>query len=174
MGAGTRVCALLVRDRGRSIRKHGYRTAALIAAALLSCAPALAQTPGATPRAGSLPMPTVAPPTQITPAAKKAERRDYRKAFRATLVKPDDPETLMGFAEAAIVFGDMEGAISALERLLLIAGDQPEVKLELAVLYFRIGAPQTAAAYLEGVRSSATASATVRERADVYLAAVRR
>ena len=34
--------------------------------------------------------------------------------------------------------GDVEGAISALERLLLIDGEQPDVKLELGVLYYRL------------------------------------
>jgi cytochrome c-type biogenesis protein CcmH/NrfG len=103
-----------------------------------------------------------------------AERTAYDKAFRATLEKPSDPETLARFAELAIRFGDMEGAISALERLLLIEADQPEVKLELGVLHYRIGSRQAAVFYLDDAQSSPGASPQVQQRAAVFLKAARR
>ena len=159
-------------------------TASVIAAAL-ACAPALAQTPPSkAPR--SLPMPTTAAPAAASPAppgqpqgqkapeATPAERTAYDKAFQATLEKPSDPETLAKFADLAVKVGDIEGAISALERLLLIDANQPEVKLELGVLYYRLGSKEAALTYLEGARSSPQATPQVRDRAEEFLKAARR
>jgi Flp pilus assembly protein TadD len=112
---------------------------------------------------------------QLQPAAAiKAMRSLYDTAFQETLRKPADPATLVAFAEIAIKVGDLEGAISALDRLLLIDGDQPEVKLELGVLYFRLGSFETARTYLEEARTSASASTAVKGRAGVFLKEMKR
>lgn len=102
------------------------------------------------------------------------QRGAYEKAFQETLGKPSDPEALAKFAELAVGMGDIEGAISALERLLLIDADQPEVKLELGVLYYRLGANEPARAYLEAARSSPNSSSETKARAETFLAAVKR
>jgi tetratricopeptide (TPR) repeat protein len=151
-------------------------------AGVLACVPALAQTPASkAPR--SLPMPTTpttglpaapAPPSSKPAEATVEQRAAYDKAFQATLEKPSDPETLARFADLAVKVGDIEGAISALERLLLIDANQPEVKLELGVLYYRLGSKEAAITYLEGARSSAEASPQVRNRAEEFLKAARR
>jgi Flp pilus assembly protein TadD len=96
-------------------------------------------------------------------------RARYDAAFQASLDKPADPEVLVKFAEVAVEYGDLEGAISALERLLLISADQPEVKLELGVLYFRLGSHEAANSYLEAARTSASASDEVKQRAAEFL-----
>jgi len=110
---------------------------------------------------------TAADPTDVVRAA-------YEAAFQETLRNPADPATLLAFAEVAIRAGDLEGAISALDRLLLIDGDQPEVKLELGVLYFRLGSFEAARTYLEEVQSSKRASAVLKERATGFLKEVKR
>jgi tetratricopeptide (TPR) repeat protein len=102
------------------------------------------------------------------------QRGAYEKAFQETLGKPSDPEALAKFAELAVGVGDIEGAISALERLLLIDSDQPEVKLELGVLYYRLGSNEPARAYLEAVRTSPSSSSETKARAETFLAAVKR
>ena len=71
----------------------------------------------------------------------------------------------------AFYIGDIEGAISALERLLLIEGDQPELKLELGVLYYRLGANDAATMYLDAARKSPEASKQTRDRAETFLKA---
>ena len=101
-------------------------------------------------------------------------RKAYDAAFQETLRKPSDPATLVAFAEIAIKTGDLEGAISALDRLLLIDGDQPEVKLELGVLYFRLGSFEAAKGYLEEARLSKRASPALKERAASYLKEIKR
>lgn len=101
-------------------------------------------------------------------------RTAYHASFQETLRKPSDPATLMAFAEIAIKIGDLEGAISALDRLLLIDGDQPEVKLELGVLYFRLGSFEAARTYLGDVRFSQRASPVLKARAEEFLKAAKR
>lgn len=99
-------------------------------------------------------------------------RAAYDAAFEETLRKPADPPTLLRYAELAVQVGNLEGAISALERLLLIDGDQPKIKLELGVLYFRLGSYEAARGYLESARASARASPETKERAGQFLAEV--
>ena len=136
---------------------------------------------GASAQSGPLSAPIApSPATPATPAAPSAgsptdeQRGAYEKAFQETLGKPSDPAALAKFAELAVGVGDIEGAISALERLLLIDADQPEVKLELGVLYYRLGATEPARAYLEAARASPSSSSETKARAETFLATVKR
>lgn len=125
---------------------------------------AFAQTPsasGASPKPGE--SAAAAAPVSVE------SRAAYDEAFQATLTKPSDLPTLLRFAELAVQIGDLEGAISVLERLLLIDGDQPEVKLELGVLYFRLGSNEVARAYLIAARDTVSASPDVKARANTFL-----
>lgn len=96
----------------------------------------------------------------------------YRAAFAESLAKPGDPAVLVRYAELAVRAGNLEGAISALERLLLIDADQPRIRLELGVLYYRLGSYQAARNYLEGARTSASAHPETRARADEFIAMI--
>ena len=93
----------------------------------------------------------------------------YDAAFQETLSNPADPPTLLKFATLAVKVGDLEGAISALDRLLLIDGDNPEVQLELGVLYFRLGSLDGAKPYLEAASRSRRASPETKGRANEFL-----
>ncbi|MBS0519348.1 MAG: tetratricopeptide repeat protein [Proteobacteria bacterium] len=117
-----------------------------------------------------MPSATPAPDSKTEPSAEL--RRAYDEAFQQTLLRPSDAETLAKFAQIAVQFGDIEGAISALERLLLVEGDLPEVKLELGVLYFRLGSKEAARTYLEAAKASPDAPNEVKERAETFLKAV--
>jgi tetratricopeptide (TPR) repeat protein len=86
---------------------------------------------------------------------------------------PSDPDVLLNFAVLAIKLGDIEGAISALERLLLIENDLPEVRLELGVLYYRIGSHAMAVIHFEAAVASPAATAHIRQRAAAFLEATR-
>jgi len=119
--------------------------------------------------------PAAEPATQAAAAApadagpSDALRAKYDQAFAESLEKPADPDVLVHFAEVAVEFGDIEGAISALERLLLIDAEQPEVKLELGVLYYRLGSTEVARTYLQDVSSSKESSNESKERANTFL-----
>ena len=79
--------------------------------------------------------------TAAVPAADEAE---YDAAFQEMLRKPSDLDVLFKFAMIASKTGDLEGAISALERMLLVDPDLPRVRLELGVLYYRLGSFEVA------------------------------
>lgn len=130
------------------------RIITICAIGLLAALPAAAQS--VAPRAPS------APVTAEDAAA-------YDAAFQETLSNPADPPTLVKFATLAVKVGDLEGAISALDRLLLIDGDNPDVQLELGVLYFRLGSMEAAKGYLAAARTSRRASAETKERAASFL-----
>src|SRR6266851_4471610 len=84
------------------------------------------------------------------PAVSSSElTRRYDAAFQETLSKPADLDVLFRFAGLATQVGDLEGAVSALERMLLINPDLPRVRLELGVLYYRLGSYEVARTYLE-------------------------
>ncbi len=161
----------------------------IVAIWLLLLGPVAAWAQQAPAQRGSIPMPAAplpgAPPPKSAPPRNTGPvgapslkgpspelRAAYDEAFKLSMQNPSDPPTLAKFAEVAIQVGDIEGAISALERLLLIDGEQADVKLELGVLYYRIGSIEAARMYLEGARTSKRASAEVKERAETFLKAL--
>jgi tetratricopeptide (TPR) repeat protein len=147
----------------------------LAQAALIAAVPlAYAETPSSKAPA-SLPLPAQAlASSEATFSAPTPQlRAAYEAALVLTLKMPADPDTLFKFAVLAVKLGDMEGAISALERLLLIENDLPEVKLELGVLYYRIGANIMAVVHLEAAAASPSATPETRQRAGVFLEAAR-
>lgn len=101
-----------------------------------------------------------------------AKLAEYDVAFREMMSKPGDPQSVVKYAQLAVEVGDMEGAVSALEGLLMMDADQPEVELELGVLYYRLGSAEAARAHLESVGKSHQASAAVKKRASDYLKSV--
>jgi len=107
------------------------------------------------------------------PAAPSSElQRQYDAAFQETLSKPADLDVLVRFAGLATQTGDLEGAISALERMLLINPDLPRVRLELGVLYYRLGSYEVARTYLETALKSPALPADVQGKAKEYLAEI--
>ena len=85
-------------------------------------------------------MPRRRPPTSpASGPSSSALKQEYDEAFQETMRKPADLDVLFRFASLATQIGDLEGAISALERMLLINQNLPRVRLELGVLYYRLG-----------------------------------
>ena len=97
------------------------------------------------------------------------QRRAYDRAFQETLSYPADLDKLFRFAVVASEAGDLEGAISSLERMLIINPDLPRVRLELGILYFRLGSYEAARAYLEAALASPALPGDVRKRAESFL-----
>jgi Flp pilus assembly protein TadD len=84
------------------------------------------------------------PSSAQTSSVSAADEAEYDAAFQEMLRKPSDLDTLFKFAMIASRTGDLEGAISALERMLLVDPDLPRVRLELGVLYYRLGSFEVA------------------------------
>ena len=100
------------------------------------------------------------------------QEREYDAAFQEMLSKPADLDVLFKFATIATKTGDYEGAVSALERMLLVNPDLPRVRLELGVLYYRLGSFEVSRTYLETVVATQGIPPEVRNRAEQYLAEV--
>lgn len=92
-------------------------------------------------------------------------RRDV--LFDATLNDPTNLDIAFEYAMLSAEVGDYEAAISTLERMLVFAPGLPRVQLELAVLYYRIGATDTAQYYLDAV-SQQDLPPSVRGRVDEF------
>ena len=142
--------------------------AALCAALIAGCSlaargPAFAQAPAA---------PSPSGPSPSSGLSSSALKQQYDEAFQETMRKPADLDVLFRFAGLATQIGDLEGAISALERMLLVNQNLPRVRLELGVLYYRLGSYEVARSYLESALRSPAVPAEVRRRAEEYLAEV--
>jgi tetratricopeptide (TPR) repeat protein len=137
----------------RQFAPYSLLLALIVAAAMLHPSAVLAQ--------------GVAPPVRGTELEK-----DYDKAFQAMLADPANLDKAFAFAELAARVGDFEGAIGALERMLFINPDLPRVRLELGVLYFRLGSYETARAYIQSALAAPQVPAAVRERATTFLAEI--
>jgi tetratricopeptide (TPR) repeat protein len=96
-------------------------------------------------------------------------QKAYDDAFAAMMADPQNLDKTFAFADLAAKKGDLEGAISALERMLFINPDLPRVKLELGVLYFRLGSYETARAYLQGALEAPNVPQPVQDRARSFL-----
>jgi hypothetical protein len=99
-------------------------------------------------------------------------KKQYDQAFQETLDKPGDLDVLFRFATLATQVGDLEGAISALERMLLINPDLPRVRLELGVLYYRLGSYEAARTYFDTALKSPSIPPEVKAKAEQYLAEI--
>jgi hypothetical protein len=108
-----------------------------------------------------------------TPKATSGDlQRQYDAAFDDMLRQPANLDVLFKFATLATQTGDLEGAISALERMLLINNNLPRVRLELGVLYYRLGSYEVARTYLEGALKAPNLPPDVRSRAEQFMAQI--
>ena len=63
----------------------------------------------------------------------------YDAAFLEMYEDVGNLDKTFRFAELAIAVGDLEGAVAALERMLIIEPDLPQVRMQLGTLYFQLG-----------------------------------
>ena len=75
---------------------------------------------------------------------------------------------------AALAAGDLEGAISALERLAIFAPELGRIKFELGVLYLRLAAYDIAKADFEAADAAADATPEMKASIAGYLASIDR
>src|SRR4051812_36436157 len=94
----------------------------------------------------------------------------YDAAFDAMQRDPGNSDKAFAYAQAAIKVGDLEGAIGALERLLIFNPDLPRIRLELGVLYYRLGSFELARLYLGQLTDRSDIPPDVRAKVDEYIA----
>jgi hypothetical protein len=125
------------------LRSWLLRVAAMALGAQLLCAPAEAQRIVANP--------------------------EYDAMFAQVLREPANLDLSFRFAEVATAAGDYEAAIGALERMLFYNPALPRVRLELGILYFRLGSYEMARSYFEGALAGSDAPPEVRARVEPFL-----
>lgn len=99
---------------------------------------------------------------------------DLERAFQAVLADPTDMDAAFEYARIATALGDFEAAISSLERMLMFNPDLLQVKVELGVLYFRLGSYGAAQTYLDQALAHEDLPPDVRERIETFMAEIER
>lgn len=136
--------------------------AACLLGATLIVAPARGETPSQTKM-------SVEPQPGID-VAKIQERRDA--LFQRIIEKPDDLDAAFEYAALSAQVGDLEAAVTTLERMLIFAPGLPRLQLELGVLYYRLSAFETARTYFEAAISGSDVPQEVRDKVAQYLDAI--
>ena len=91
--------------------------------------------------------------------------------FAQMLQDPSNLDVTFAYADVAAQLGDNEGAIGALERMLMFNPNLPRVDVELGVLYFRLGSFEAAEDYFNKAKAS-NPSQEISNRIDEYLAKI--
>lgn len=111
-------------------------------------------------------------PAEVAPADVPQLEQQRRELFQRSLAAPDDTEAGFAYAVLSTRLGDYEAAIATYERLLILHPQTPRIQLELAALYFRLGAHAQAGTLFEQVAARADTPENVRLRVQGYLAVI--
>ena len=110
--------------------------------------------------------PTISDPQELAILEQKKDET-FKKLFK----DPTNLSLLFEYANLSILVGDLEGAIGVFEQMLIYDSELPRIRLELGVLYFRLGAYALANNYLESVKES-NPPPEVEAKVDEFLAAI--
>jgi tetratricopeptide (TPR) repeat protein len=117
------------------------------------------------------------PTAAETPADETEDAEALLARHRAMLAQvvadPTNLDLAFEYAALSARIGELEEAISTLERMLIFAPGLPRLQLELGVLYFRLGAYETAQLYFDAALSGEDVPEEVRTNVAPYLAAIR-
>jgi hypothetical protein len=94
-----------------------------------------------------------------------ASGADYTQLYDQLLRDPSNIDLNLRYADAAERQGDLEAAVGALERILVIKPDLPMVRLRVAELYLRLGSAAMARSYLTPLLASGATPEDVRTAA---------
>lgn len=107
--------------------------------------------------------------TQQPGAEPESLQAQYDATFQQMLRSPGNQDIMFKFAGIAMRLGNYEAAISTLERMLLFNPELPRIRLELGVLYFRLGSFDVSRSYLKRAIEAKDVPQEVRVRAESYL-----
>ena len=94
--------------------------------------------------------------------------------FQTILTEPSNLNAEVKYAVGATQGGDIETAISSFERLLFYNPSLSRVRIELGVLYFRLGSYDMARGYFESALKMHDLTPELRQRAEQFLAVIDR
>jgi tetratricopeptide (TPR) repeat protein len=104
----------------------------------------------------------------------QAANPEYHALFRRMFADPKNMDVTFKFADVAVKSGDYEAAIGALERVLFFNPNLPRVRLQLGVLYFKLGSYRMARSYLEQAQGVPGAPSDVQSEAAQFIAEIDR
>lgn len=95
-----------------------------------------------------------------------------QQLFQRMLGDPSNLELAFEYAALSEQVGDLEAAISTLERMLVFAPGLPRLQFELGVLYYRLGSWSTAKSYFTTVMQQPIVPDDVRNSIGAYMAQI--
>jgi len=95
-----------------------------------------------------------------------------RQLFQRMLADPSNLDLAFEYAALSEKLGDLEAAISTLERMLVFAPGLPRLQFELGVLYYRLGSWGTARSYFTTVMQQPMVPDDVRNQIGAYMAQI--
>ena len=110
-------------------------------------------------------------PTLTDPEELAASQQQKEEVFKQLFQDPTNLSLLFKYANLSILVGDLEGAIGVFEQMLIYDSELPRIRLELGVLYFRLGAFALANNYLKSVKEF-NPPPEVEARVDQFLEAI--
>lgn len=113
----------------------------------------------------------VAPPGSAAAPAAGTARAARQALFRQVLADPGNVKLALAYAKLAASTGDLEGAVSTLERLLIVAPDVAALDLELGTLYYQLGAYDVASSYFKAAAKAPDATPAIKAAAAGFVAA---
>src|SRR6218665_3654968 len=102
-----------------------------------------------------------------------ALERQANDAFQQVLRQPQDLAGWSRYAQLMVEAGNYEGGIAALERLLLQPQASPDLRVDIAALYYRLGSYAAAEVMLDTALADSRLHADKRAFATALLADVR-
>jgi hypothetical protein len=111
-------------------------------------------------------------PRQIAQGAPSLDalQRERDELFERMLSNPADLDVALRYAQVSVELDDLEAAVVAYERLLMIEPNLPRIRYELGFLYHRLGSYDLARAYLTRALAGDEVPPDVREGAQALLA----
>ena len=92
-----------------------------------------------------------------------------QQLFQRMLTDPSNLDLAFEYAALSEKVGDLEAAISTLERMLVFAPGLPRLQFELGVLYYRLGSWGTAKSYFTTVLQQPVVPDDVRSQIGAYM-----
>jgi tetratricopeptide (TPR) repeat protein len=111
-------------------------------------------------------------PALAQEAANVGLQRQVDDAFRQVLAAPASVDIGLRYARLQVENGDFEGGIAALERLLLAPNAPATLRLELGVLYYRLGSYGVAETYFRAAAADPALDPASKKQAETLLADV--
>jgi hypothetical protein len=110
--------------------------------------------------------PAISDPVELAMAESK-KQQVFKKLFK----DPTNLSLLFEYANLSILVGDLEAAIGVFEQMLIYDSELSRIRLELGVLYFRLGAFALANNYLQSVKEF-NPPPEVEAKVDAFLEAI--